>query len=237
MLNVILEFILNLLYPPKCMFCGKQIDNKDKHYCKSCYYKLSFTEEPKCLICGSYLPGNEKICISCKTIRRYIDVNYPVFYYDGAIKEALLKHKFCGKMWYYKPFAEFIFENIKDKVKNIDYIVYPPVNNKTFYKRGYNQSELISNELGKMLSLKVLKKCIFKKFDNEKQSNMSGKMRFKNVKGVFDVKDEFKEELKGKTILFVDDVYTTGATSNECAKLLKKYGATSVVVTTLCIVS
>ena len=80
------------------MFCGKIIDNNDKYYCKACYYKLPFVEEPSCLICGTYLPGNEKICISCKTTKRYIDANYPVFAYEGAVKEALLKHKFCGKM-------------------------------------------------------------------------------------------------------------------------------------------
>ena len=232
----IVDLILNLFYPKKCMFCGKPLDNHNSYYCKSCYYKLPFTEEPMCLICGKNLSCDEKLCLSCKTVKRYIDANYPVFLYSGVMKEALLKHKFCGKMWYYKPFSEFMYENLKDRIKNIDYIVYPPVNKKTFYKRGYNQSELIACELSDKLSFKVIKNCIYKKYDNDKQSTMSGKMRYKNVKNVFDIKEKYRSMLKDKTILFIDDVYTTGATANECARILKKYGAMSVISATLCIV-
>lgn len=233
----IFKFFLNIFYPKRCMFCGKLIDNNEEYYCLKCYYKLPFVEEKRCLICGRELFGESKLCAHCKEHKRYIDANYPVFVYKGLIKEALLKYKFKGKMWYFKPFSCFLYEEIKDKVSNIDCIVYPPINKKTFYKRGYNQSELIAKELSQKLNIKMLNKCILKTRDNEKQSLMSGKMRYKNVKGVFKIDEKYKNELKGKCVLFIDDILTTGATADECAKMLKKAGALSVVSSTLCIAS
>lgn len=231
------QFILDIFYPKKCMFCGCDLKRKDEYYCRDCYLKLSFVEEPNCLICGRELVGthSNKICNACYYHKRYIDANYPSFVYSGLMKEALLKHKFAGKMWYYKPFADFIYETIKDRVSSVDYIVYPPVNIKTFYKRGYNQSELISKALSKKIGKPYIKGCIYKTRQNEKQSLMTGDMRFKNVKGVFKVRKKFYDIIENKTILFIDDVMTTGATANECAKILKKAGALSVLSATLCI--
>lgn len=219
------------------MFCGEKLNNKEKYYCKKCYYKLSFIEERRCLICGRELIGSSdaKICNACYYHKRYIDVNYPSFIYSGIIKEALLKYKFGGKMWYYKPFSEFIYENIKDKIKGIDYIVYPPVNRITFYKRGFNQTELISRELSHKLGVPYIRNCIYKTRQNEKQSLMSAEMRYKNVKGVFAVRKKYRDMLKGKKVLFIDDIMTTGATIDECSKILKKNGVISVSSATLCI--
>ena len=138
-------------------------------------------------------------------------------------------------MYYYIPFANFIYNEIKDKVSSIDYIVYPPVNYKTFFKRGYNQSELISKKLSKDLNIPYIKDCFYKTRQNDKQSLMSYEMRFKNVNGVFKVKKKFYNIIKNKRILFIDDIMTTGATIDECAKVLKKNGAVSVCSATVCI--
>ena len=150
------------------MFCGEGLNNKEKYYCKKCYYKLSFIEDKRCLICGREIYGDEKLCLECREHKRYMDANFPSFIYSGIIKEALRKFKFAGKMWYYKPFSLFMYETLKDIIKpdSIDYIVYPPVNKKTFEDRGFNQSELIAKELSKKLKIKLLKKCIYKIRDN-----------------------------------------------------------------------
>lgn len=227
--------ILDIIYPRKCMFCGEKLHNNDKYYCKKCYYKLPFIEEKRCLICGREIFGDRKLCLECTKHKRYVDVVYPAFVYSGNIKEALLKHKFAGKMYYYKPFAEFIYENIKDKVSDVDCIVYPPVNKKTFITRGFNQCELISGVLSKKLDIILLKNGIYKTRENKKQSLMSREDRYKNVKGVFAINDKFSEFLNGKTVLLIDDIMTTGATIDECSKMLKKKGVKTVKSATLCI--
>lgn len=219
------------------MFCGKQLNNNEKYYCKECYYKLSFIEEKRCLICGREIFTDKKLCLECMSHKRYVDVVYPAFLYKGIIKEALLKYKFAGKMWYHKPFADLIYDNIKDKVSEIDCIVYPPINKKTFLKRGYNQCELISKVLSKKLNIALFKNVILKTRENEKQSLMSRENRYKNVKGVFAINNKYSSYLNGKTVLLIDDIMTTGATIDECSKMLKKKGVKTVISATLCITS
>ena len=232
-----IRFLLDFFYPKKCIFCGERINEKDVSYCKKCYYKIPILNDTVCLICGRelYSDNGYRICTTCQKHKMHFDINYPCFIYEGNIKESILKYKFAGQMWYYKQLSNFIYENIKNKIKNIDYIVYPPTNKNTFGKRGYNHVELMAVEIGKKFNIKVIKNAIYKIKDNEKQSLMSASMRFKNVKGVFKVKEKYEYLLKDKRILFIDDVLTTGATADECAKILKKAGAKYVCCATVCI--
>ena len=120
-----------------------------------------------------------------------------------------------------------------EQFASFDYIVYPPVSRATFYKRGYNQAELMARELSKRTGIPVLCNALCKEKKNEVQSRVSGKQRFQNVSGVFSVSRKVAEKLCGKRILLIDDVFTTGATASECAKMLKKQKAAFVFVATL----
>ena len=231
-----LEKILNLFYPRKCMFCGELLDNNNSYYCMNCYYKLPFVEENRCLICGREILHSDKICLPCRTHKRNFDENYPIFLYSGEMASALKRYKFTGKMYYHKPFAQFIYDEIEEKLKHIDYILYPPINRKTFYIRGFNQCELIAKELSKKSNVPYLKNAILKVRQYKKQSLAKGKDRYKNVKGAFTINRKYHEFLKGKRILLIDDVLTTGATMDECSKMLKKCDVFSVICSTLCIV-
>ncbi len=231
-----LEKLLNIFYPRKCMFCGKLLNNKYEYYCKQCYYKLPFVEDKRCLVCGREIFGSDSLCLPCRNHKRNFDENYPVFLYSGEMASALKRYKFTGKMYYYKPFSEFIYDTIKDKLINVDYIVYPPINRRTFYKRGFNQCELIAKEISLKTNIPYLKNAIKKVRQYKKQSLAKGKDRYKNVKGAFKINNKYSEVFKNKKILLIADVLTTGATLDECSKMLKKQGALTVVCTTLCIV-
>lgn len=228
--------ILDLIYPRRCMFCGELLDNKNEFYCMKCYYKLPFVEENRCLVCGREMVNKDKICLPCRTHKRNFDENHPVFLYSDEMSSALKRYKFAGKMYYHKPFAQFIYAEIEEKLKHIDYILYPPINRRTFYKRGFNQCELIAKELSLKSGVPYLKNAVLKVRQYKKQSLASGKDRYKNVKGAFKINDKYHEILKGKRILLIDDVLTTGATLDECSKMLKKLGVFSVICSTLCIV-
>lgn len=229
------EWLLNIFYPHKCMFCGEPINNKE-YYCNKCYYKLPFVEDCRCVVCGREISARETICLPCRTHKRNFDENHPVFLYKDEMESALKRYKFTGKMYYYKPFSKFIFDEVQDILGNIDYIVYPPVNRKTFYKRGYNQCELIARELSALSGVPYLKNVIKKLRQYNKQSLVKGKDRYKNVRGAFAIRSKYHDILKDKRILLIDDVLTTGATLDECSRMLKKHGAFSVICTTLCIV-
>jgi len=232
-----LYYIVDFFYPKKCIFCGERITDKNNCFCRKCYYKLPIISDDRCLVCGRelYSTYGYKICPTCQKNKMYIDANYPSFIYEGNIKEALKKYKFAGKMWYYKQFSHFIYNTLKENNITDDYIVYPPINKSTFYKRGYNQCELMCRELSKLLGIKMIKNAILKRFDNEKQSLMSGSIRFKNVRNVFYINEKSETIIKNSKILLIDDILTTGATASECARMLKKSGAKSVISATICI--
>lgn len=233
MFNLIIKFF----YPDKCIFCGGKPDSDLKNCCRKCYYKMPVLSDERCLICGRELYSSEgyKLCPICRSHKMYVDANYPSFLYEGNIKEALLKFKFAGKMWYYNQLALFMADTLKKNKIYADFIVYPPVNRKTFIKRGYNHAELLAQEISRHLGIKIIKNAIYKVRDNEKQSLMSANMRWKNVRNVFAVKEKYNDIFKNKKILLIDDILTVGATISECSKILKRAGAKSVVSATLCI--
>ncbi len=108
-------------------------------------------------------------------------------------------------------------------------IIAVPLSRKKQFKRGYNQSELIAKIIAKKSKIPYRKNILIKQKHNITQSNLNRKQRFENVKNVFKVTND----LKNKKILLIDDIYTTGATVNECARVLKKAGASEVVVYTV----
>ncbi len=228
--------LLDIFYPRKCMFCGEKLNNKVEYYCKSCYNKLPFTEENRCLVCGREMFTNQNVCLSCQIHKRNFDENISVFLYIDEMASALKRYKFTGKMYYHKPFSEFIYDEIRERLCNIDYIVYPPINRITFYKRGYNQCELIARELCRKTGVPYLKNAIIKVRQYKKQSLVKGKDRYKNVRGAFKINSKYNDILNKKRVLLIDDVLTTGATLDECSRMLKKQGVHSVICATLCIV-
>ncbi len=228
---------LNLILPGKCMFCDKEMRLGSKSpYCSRCYYNLPMKEhEKRCLLCQRviYGIGNIKLCHICENNKLYFDVNYAPFSYKGSVEDAIKRFKFCRRMWYGKYFASFMAKELSDKKIKADYIVYPPVNRSTYKKRGYNQSEILAKNLSKILKIPYISKALYKLRENEKQSLQKLETRFSNVRGVFDVSDKAKALIKGKNIIFTDDILTTGATASECSKMLKKAGAKTVISVTV----
>ena len=174
---------------------------------------------------------NSTVCSSCNQHRYAFDGAVSAFHYEGHIKDAVHRLKFSKKPYLAAVFSHYINSVLPST--DYDCIVYPPINRKTFYKRGYNQAELMAEELSKRTGIPMLKNALRKEKQNEVQSRMNGKDRFRNVSGAFSVSRQAKKKLCGKRLLLVDDVFTTGATASECAKILKKQKAAFVFVATL----
>ena len=230
------NFLIHSVLPGKCMFCDKYMRFEIKApYCTRCREELPFKEEKRCLLCSRQIDGegNIKLCKICSANKMYFDANYSPFNYEGSVEDAIKRFKFADRSWYGGHFAKFIGDELmKERIK-ADYIVYPPVNRKTYIERGYNQSEILAKKLSKILGIPVVKNAIRKTRDNPKQSLQSYKTRFSNVRGVFAVKESKKNIIKDKRILIIDDILTTGATLSECAKVLKRSGAKSVISATV----
>ena len=199
-----------------------------------------------CGICGKL--DKNSLCNKCKirleknsinkienykSTSSYFDEHIYLFQYTGEIRDTILKYKFNEKSYIYRTFLEFVKNNEKicAQIKKYDIIMPVPISKKRLKQRGYNQSALIAKNLAKMLNIDYKENILVKIKDNKPQSEMGQEKRKRNVKGVYRIKN--KEKINQKKILIIDDIFTTGNTVNECAKVLIENSANIVGVFTI----
>ena len=211
------ERILNFIFPPKCIFCNRLMDiGADLHICGECYKKIVFL--------GDNLPG-----VAGPDIAEGCDAALSVCRYTGIVKHSLVKYKFYNKPGYYRTFARLLTKHIF-KVTNstkFDMIISVPLHKNRETKRGYNQALLISKALGRVTGIRECSKLLVRTRNTDAQSLLDRKSRLLNVKEAFCITKA--ELIKGKNILLIDDILTTGTTVNECGKILKRAGANTVI--------
>lgn len=217
-----LDRLLSILYPPRCVCCGAVLSTGER-LCETCSERIARIEAPVCLLCGQSLQD----CSRKHPKTAYKEITAP-FYYEDAIREGIHRFKFRDRPQYAAYFAQEMAASIRANLPGVafDQITCVPLRTAKEKERGYNQSALLAQELSKLLEIPVhchlLRKCA----DTPAQHELKGAERRGNVFGVFEVA---KPELtQGKTILLCDDVKTTGATLDECAKMLKLAGAQEV---------
>ena len=208
-------FIENLIFPRVCFICGKKIFEKQTYTCENCSNILKYM-------------WDEKIC---QYKNAYFDKLVSVFQYQGMIRNKILSFKFNNKTYLGKAFAYYISFLLKNENIFFDLIIPVPIHYKRFFERGYNQSIILAQNISKSFNIKCETKILLKIFNSKAQSLLKLKDRRNNVLNTYKVKN--KSKVLGKTILLVDDIFTTGATTNECSKVLKQNGAKSVVVATI----
>ena len=209
-----INHVINIIYPNVCGICDK--------ICK----------ENLCTKCEIKLKNIAKIKID-KYKNKNFEKHLYLFKYEGIIKESLIKFKFNEKPYIYKSFVNFLIKNKKicRFLKSYDIIIPVPIHYNRKVTRGYNQSALIAKEMAKYLNIEYSDKVLLKKINNKAQSTKNKEERKENVIGVYHIKNEYK--IYNKKIILLDDIYTTGSTVNECAKVLKKSGAKRVDVITI----
>ena len=206
--------LLELIYPNVCGFCNKICKNE---LCNRCKNKIKKYE----------------INIIIKPQNRYFEELISIFKYEGIIREKIIQYKFGDRAYMNNTFAKIILKNEKicGLLKKYDIIIPVPIHKKRKAQRGYNQTQLIANKISKYLNIKLCNNVLVKNKNTIAQSKLNKKKRVQNIKGVFKILNS--EKIKGKDILLLDDIYTTGSTANECSKILKKAGAKTVGVLTI----
>lgn len=187
---------LNLIFPRKCPYCSKTIKGTELE-CAKC--RAGFPEKPYIRILPS---GNE--CVAA-------------FKYDGAVREAITIYKFRGRREFCKSFSAALARAVTESGWNIDLITSVPLSKKRMKTRGYNQSELIAREVGRLLSVEY-KRTLEKFRNNKEQHSLSRDERKTNIIGVYRLLDGI--DLSEKTIFLVDDIVTSGYTLSECCHVL-----------------
>ena len=200
-----LDYILELIYPTTCGFCDKICKTG---LCKRCELKLK----------------KYQIDLIKKHKKMSFNESMHIFIYEDLIREKIISYKFNNKAYLHKTFSKIILKNEKvcGFLKKYDIIIPVPIHKKRRQKRGYNQVELIAKEIARELKLKYEKNILIKVQNIVPQSELTKKERQKNIKGAFGIKNA--EKIKNKKVLILDDIYTTGSTLNECARILKQFG-------------
>lgn len=221
----LLREILSCFLPERCVFCGKVV-LPEQTICASCRRHLPIIKPPICPFCGQ-----RKGECHCQKRRRHFDAQVAPFYHKGCVRVGVLRLKQWNDAQAVSYFTQQMAAVVHREytVEDIDGIVFVPMTKRDEFSRGYNQGKLLAEALGKRLDLPVYD-VLKKVYETEPQKELKSIERMGNVFGVFDVTDT---SVAGKSLLLVDDVMTTGATADECAKMLKIYGAKRVVCVSL----
>lgn len=206
--------VLDYFFPPICGMCGKINEN---YICNNCYENIK----------------KIKKCVINEYNNRNFSKHLYIFRYEGIIRNKIIEYKFEDKGYLYKMFAKIILSDKKtcNFIKKYDVIIPVPISKKRKKKRGYNQSELVANELAQKLNQDIWTDIIIKKKDNKPQSELNKLERIKNVEDIYEINKPI--EVKNKKVLLLDDIYTTGSTVNEIARKLKQNQTQEIGVITL----
>ncbi len=211
-----IEKLLNIIYPYKCIFCHKiDFDSEDSGICDFCFEKLKVFDKDIC----------EKNFV--------MNSGFSMFLYSSEIREIIHKIKYEDYGYYAKvmgiKMAEFF---VSQNLISADFIIPVPIHWKRKIRRGYNQAEIMAKEVSKITKIPI-SNCSFIRVKNTRpQFDLNKEMRIKNIEGAFAIKSY--EEIVGKDVLFIDDIYTTGTTLRECEKVVKSIGTNNVYYFTLC---
>lgn len=224
-MNRLLRKITAWFIPERCVFCGTVL-LPEQVMCKTCRRFLSLVRPPTCPFCGQ-----SKSDCHCPKHRRHFDAQVAPFYHSGPARIGVLRlkrfHDAAAVSYFTQQMAAVAAREYK--VEDIDAVTFVPMTKREQSVRGYNQGEVLATALGKRLHLPIAD-VLEKIYETPSQKELPAIQRSGNMLGAFDVKVPF---LKGKTFLLVDDVMTTGSTADECAKMLKIYGAKRVLCVTL----
>jgi len=230
--NKVGKSLLNLVYPLKCEVCKKELGPfGEACLCSECRNSIELNPPPFCSKCGKSLSGStpsEECCHNCKNISYHFRQCWIVGHYDGVLKDCIHSFKFKGRLRLLPIFTELLlgFTKLHIDVSAFDIIVPVPLHKAKARERTFNQAELLAKNFSGRIGIPVYINNLIKAKHTPPQTKLSKKQRASNVSGVFKVVNP--AVFKNKHLLLMDDVFTTGHTLNECAKILLEDGARSV---------
>ncbi len=229
------EILLDLLYPRQCAHCGGEPD-AGPFLCWECLSDVHYVQAPFCESCGDPVPGHidhQYRCVFCSRNPPHFDGARSAVRYQGAIGTGLRSIKYHGATWLLPDMSRLLSACVRTHydLLPVEGVCYVPLHAVKERERGFNQAERLARALATERGWSVMRSALRRTKDHGSQTRLTAKQRAANVAGVFEVANN--NAVKGKCLLLVDDVMTTGATVNECARILKQAGAASVYAVTV----
>lgn len=233
--------ILDFVYPQSCPICRKPLGKKEKEVCEGCWRKLAILPAPFCPYCKSFLEeGSEILKHACPSLSRPEDGRIAAVRalgtFDDHYQELIHRFKYGKKI----PLGQRLGRRLGEVVARekdfagCDLILPVPLHRARYRERGFNQSEIVAEGISQVTGIPILKAILKRKKNTRDQTYLNAQQRAENVKDAFVMGRP--EMMESKKVILVDDVTTTGATLNECARMLHRAGAKMIFAATLAVV-
>ena len=228
--------LLELLFPTRCLVCRTRLHyGSKKVICELCRDGVKCVGERICLSCGCDLPKGGRRrggwCGACLQHPPYYTQARSLFLYEPPLPALVKAFKFNHDMVALTGLKELLVDSDFGEYEECDLIIPVPLHIKRLKERGYNQSLLLAKTFFPQCIEKISPNILLRDLNTRPQTTLSGDKRRKNLAGAFVVYSQ--DEVVGKSICLVDDVFTTGTTVNQCSKVLRAAGASSIFVLTL----
>lgn len=239
MLRGLADGLADIIFPRVCLSCKNKLKSSSINnlICGHCWSKIKRNIPPFCRCCGRHLDKNnpaKSICPNCLKVKLCFDRAFSPCVYKGVIKELIHMFKYGGKDYLGPLLSSLMTDFIEEfdvPVAFLDLIIPVPLHKARLREREFNQSGLLAQHIGRQFHKDVREDVLIRCGNTKTQTDLDLHKRFANVKGAFCV--SAKTCLRGKNILLVDDVLTSGATCSEAASALKEAGAGIVFALTL----
>lgn len=228
---------LDFFYPARCPGCDGILETGEKKsgFCRKCAPKIRMVGDAQCLKCGRPLANAaDEYCPDCAKKKHAFGQGKGVFCYEGPMKPAMYRFKYGNRRGYGRIFADVAARRYGAWLRRagVDCIVPVPMFSRKKRLRGYNQAEAFARELGHILGVPVEARALRRVRMTLPQKGLNYAQRKYNLKNAFKL---WKSSVKSKSILIVDDIYTTGSTMDEASRVLKGGGAGKIYCLSVCI--
>jgi len=229
--------LLDMLFSRACEGCGADLGQEPGSLCWDCRAEVKAVQVPFCERCGDPVAGAVSgpfECAWCHKTEPAFEWARSAVRYDGVAKTCLRRFKYNAGAWLLDDLADWLlalWRVCPATVREADFATCVPLHPKRERERGYNQAALLGRRLARRVGIPFRGRLLWRWKATETQTHLTAAQRVHNVRGVFSV--PWPGRVRGARIVLVDDVMTTGATVNECARALKTAGAASVMVLTV----
>ena len=214
----------------KCISCDYELCHDNKYgLCDKCSLPFNLVF---CRVCGSNIDGIATVCEFCRQENKAYEVARAPLLYRDKVADLIRKFKFGRKKYLAKFFAQFLADCYHKNNFKVDFATFVPVHKSKLKQRGFNQSQLVAEYFASLVGLGLVD-CFDKFVQHQDTARLTREQRIATIVGAMQLKPQVKDFLKYKTVLIVDDVFTTGTTVNQLSKILKQSGAFKVYVLTI----
>ncbi|WP_043743854.1 ComF family protein [Paramagnetospirillum magneticum] len=230
------RLVIDALLPPLCLSCQTEVAEPGS-LCPTCWSGMVFLGDPSCACCGlpfEFDPGDGVLCGECARRTPHYSRARAVFRYDDSSKALILRFKHGDRLEGVGAFARWMARAGGAMLAEADPLLVPvPLHRWRLLSRRYNQAALLAVAIGKLSGRAVEPGMLLRTRRTPSQGHLGHDARARNVAGAFKVDERLRPRLAGRRVVLVDDVMTSGATVDECARVLLKAGAAAVDVLTL----